>query len=155
MRPMLTIVAVCALMLNQWPAQDMPVQAEAPVEALPYDASGDLPTLEAEKVCVDGLCETRSMTVERPILNRTVTRTVTQHTPVYRAYPIAGAPVRAVGRVARGTVRVGAAVTRGVVRVATAPVRLVGRVLANGVERRQERRANRRAAGRGLFGCRC
>lgn len=103
---------------------------------------------DAPPACVGDQCEGADAA---PVAESSVVRSRT----VYRAYPIAGAPVRVVGRVARGTARVGVAVTRGVVRVAAAPARLVGRVLANGVERRQERRANRRAAGRGLFGCRC
>lgn len=50
------------------------------------------------------------------------------------AFPVAGAPFRA-----------GARVMRGAAIVVTAPVRWMGRVVANGVERRQCRRVHRQA----------
>lgn len=127
MRPMLTIVAVCALLMNQWPANEITASAKAPVEVLPYDVDPcppqsepltiDVPTLEAEKVCLNGFCQTK--TTAQPVTSATKSVVVkhTQTTGCRRCrtyatqfganHPLATLPARAV---VKGTKLVGKAV---------------------------------------------
>lgn len=158
MRPMLTIVAVCALMMNQWPANEITASAKAPVEVIPYDVDPcppeaepftiDVPTLEAEKVCVNGFCVPKSTAQPVPSATKSVVvkhtqagcRRCTYATQFGANHPVLTAPVRIPLKGMKAVGVVGKRVGIGMAKVGKAVL---------GVERRQARRA----AGRGLFRC--